>query len=135
MIWRRCSGIRPLYVNSTLKKSSTERELRAWVVSADMGYGHQRAVFPLRHIAEGGIIAVGRNDAASPAERRLWSRMLTAYEGLSRARGIPVIGKSIFTILDSLLHIPSFYPIRNLSRSTFRWTCSHHCSGKDSAGG
>ncbi len=97
-----------------------DQGLRAWVVAADMGYGHQRAVFPLRHIAEGGIIAVGRNDAASPAERQLWSRMLTAYEGLSRARSIPVIGKSIFTILDTLLHIPSFYPIRNLSHSTFQ---------------
>lgn len=94
--------------------------LRAWVVAADMGYGHQRAVYPLRPIAEGGIITVGRDDAASRAERRLWSRMLIAYEGLSRARGIPLIGKPIFSMLDSLLHIPSFYPMRNLSRSTFQ---------------
>lgn len=93
---------------------------RAWVVAADMGYGHQRAVFPLRHLAEGGILSVGRDDAATRAERRLWSRMLAAYEGLSRARSIPVIGKSLFNILNALLHIPSFYPIRNLSRSTFQ---------------
>jgi len=25
---------------------------KAWVVSADMGYGHQRAVYPLINIAE-----------------------------------------------------------------------------------
>jgi hypothetical protein len=93
---------------------------RAWVVAADMGYGHQRAVYPLRTIAEGGIITVGRNDAASRAEKRLWSRMLMAYEGISRARSIPLIGKPIFGILDTLLRIPSFYPIRNLSRSTFQ---------------
>lgn len=93
---------------------------RAWVVAADMGYGHQRAVYPLRGIAEGGIITVGRNDAASRTEKRLWSRMLMAYEGLSRAHGIPVIGKPIFSLLDSLLRIPSLYPMRNLSHRTFQ---------------
>ena len=29
---------------------------KAWVVSADMGYGHQRAVYPLKNIAEDGMI-------------------------------------------------------------------------------
>jgi hypothetical protein len=85
-----------------------------------MGYGHQRAVYPLRDIAEGGIISVGKDDAAAPAERHLWSRMLAMYEGFSRARGIPIIGKPIFGILDTLLRIPSLYPIRNLSRSTLQ---------------
>jgi hypothetical protein len=92
----------------------------AWVVSADMGYGHQRAAHPLRSIAHQGIIAVGRDDASSPSERGLWSRLLGVYETFSRARGMPVIGKPIFNILDSLLHIPSLYPIRDLSRSTFQ---------------
>ncbi len=91
-----------------------------WVVAADMGYGHQRAVYPFRTLAEGGIITVGRDTAATTAERRLWLRMLTAYEGISRARSIPFIGKLLFSILDSLLHIPSFYPIRNLSRTTLQ---------------
>jgi hypothetical protein len=93
---------------------------RAWVVAADMGYGHQRAVHPLRSIAQDGIITVGRNDAASRGEKRLWSRMLMAYEGLSRARSIPVIGKPLFGLLDSLLRIPSLYPMRNLSHRTFQ---------------
>jgi hypothetical protein len=93
---------------------------RAWVVAADMGYGHQRAVHPLRSIAQDGIVTVGRNDAASRAEKRLWSRMLMAYEGLSRAHSIPVIGKPIFGLLDSLLRIPSLYPMRNLSHRTFQ---------------
>jgi len=92
----------------------------AWVVAADMGYGHQRAVYPLRGIAQEGIIVVGKNDAASKTERQLWSRLLAVYGALSRARGIPVIGKQIFQMLDSLLHIPSFYPSRNLSRPTFQ---------------
>lgn len=92
----------------------------AWVVAADMGYGHQRAVYPLRGIAEEGILIVGKNDAASKSERQLWSRLLSVYEALSRARSIPVIGRQVFQLLDSLLYIPSFYPSRNLSRPTFQ---------------
>jgi hypothetical protein len=91
-----------------------------WVVSADMGYGHQRAVYPLINIAEGGIITVGSSEAVSKAEQKLWKRLLNAYEFFSRAKGIPVIGPPFFSMLDSLMRIPSFYPMRNLSSSTFQ---------------
>jgi hypothetical protein len=96
------------------------RKPLAWVVGADMGYGHLRAVHALRHIACGEVLAVGKNDAADDAERKLWSRLLGVYEFFSRSRAVPLIGKSIFNILDTLLHIPSYYPIRDLSRSTFQ---------------
>jgi hypothetical protein len=92
----------------------------AWVVSADMGYGHQRAVYPLREIAEGGIITVGSSEAVSKAETKLWKRLLNAYEFFSRAKGFPVIGPPLFSMLDALMHIPSFYPMRNLSNTTFQ---------------
>lgn len=95
-------------------------DLRVWVVSADMGYGHMRAVYPFRSIADGGVIAAGDNELASPAERRLWRRYLRLYESFSRAKSIPLVGKRIFGLLDSLLHIPSLYPARNLSASTFQ---------------
>lgn len=93
---------------------------KAWVVSADMGYGHQRAVFPLKDIAEEGLITVGKNDNSTEKEKKQWTRLLNVYESFSRARGIPVIGKPIFAVLDALMHIPSFYPIRNLSHSTYQ---------------
>ena len=93
---------------------------KAWVVSANMGYGHLRAVYPLKQIAEEGVLRVGANDSVSPAEKKLWRRMLYVYEFLSRAKGIPVIGKPVFNILDAFLRIPSFYPMRNLSNSTFQ---------------
>jgi len=96
------------------------RSKKAWIVAADMGYGHQRAVYPLKDIAEDGIICVGKNDAASPSERKLWERVLWVYEFLSRAKSIPLIGNPLFTLLDKFLHIPSSYPIRNLSNSTFQ---------------
>ncbi|MBS1561994.1 MAG: hypothetical protein JSS89_10340 [Bacteroidetes bacterium] len=90
-----------------------------WVVGADMGYGHQRAVWPFRDIAHNGIIAAGDNEHASLSERKLWRRYLSLYEAFSRAKSIPLIGKRIFAILDRILHIPSLYPIRNLSHTTF----------------
>ena len=93
---------------------------KAWVVTADMGYGHQRAVHPLRDIAEDSIITVGKNDATSPGEAKLWKRVLGAYEFLSRAKSLPVIGNPIFNLLDTFLHIPRFYPMRDLSNTTFQ---------------
>lgn len=94
---------------------------RYWVIGADMGYGHQRAVHPFANVAEGGsIISAGDNAYTSPAERKLWLRYLKAYEFFSRAKNFPLIGKTIFGWLDRILHIPSLYPIRNLSASTFQ---------------
>ncbi len=92
----------------------------AWVVAADMGFGHKRAVSPLREIAEGDIISVGENDAASPMERTLWRRLLYIYESFSRAWSIPVVGRYIFRVLDTFLRIPTVYPLRNLSKTTFQ---------------
>jgi hypothetical protein len=99
---------------------TTSAEIRAWVVSAEMGYGHLRAVYPLRHIAEGDILVAGRNDGSSEEERVLWRRLLAGYSMFSRARGIPVVGKPLFGILDSLMRIPSRYPMRDLSSSTLQ---------------
>lgn len=100
-----------------MTKSKTQK---AWIVSADMGYGHQRAVFPLKAIAEEELITVGKNDHSSEKEKKQWTRLLNVYESFSRARGIPFVGKPIFAMLDTLMHIPSFYPIRNLSHSTYQ---------------
>ncbi len=93
---------------------------QAWIVSADMGYGHQRAVFPLKAAAYEKIITVGALQDITPAEKKLWDRMLMLYEFFSRMSTVPVIGKFLFGILDSLLFIPSYYPMRNLSGATFQ---------------
>ena len=93
---------------------------KAWVVSADMGYGHQRAVYPLKDIAEDGLITVGSSEDISKSEKKLWKRLLNAYEFFSRAKSIPIIGPPLFSMLDALQYIPSFYPARNLSHTTFQ---------------
>ncbi len=93
---------------------------KVWLVSANMGYGHLRAVYPLKDISQNEIITVGQNGESSETEKKLWARILDAYEMFSRARGIPFIGKFIFKLLDTFLHIPSYYPRRNLSDATFQ---------------
>jgi hypothetical protein len=93
---------------------------KAWLVTADMGYGHQRAIYPLRDIAYERIITAGDTVNTSASEKKLWKRTLSLYELMSRAKSIPIIGNPIFSLLDSLLHIPSFYPIRNLSKTTLQ---------------
>lgn len=91
-----------------------------WVVSAEMGYGHQRAVHPFVHRANGNIIDAATAPTVDASERRRWKQYLSLYETLSRAKGMPVVGKQLFGLLDKLLHIPAAYPMRNLSRSTFQ---------------
>ncbi len=107
-------------MNSPKRHSKRLKRISAWVVTADMGYGHQRAVFPLRNISEEGLITVGKNDSSTSKERKSWKRLVNAYESFSRARSIPLVGKPIFAMIDTLMHIPEFYPIRNLSRSTYQ---------------
>ena len=93
---------------------------KAWIASVDMGYGHQRAVHPFRDIAEEGLITVGSSEAVSKSEQKLWKRLLNAYEFFSRAKSIPLIGPPLFSMLDALQYIPAFYPMRNLSHTTFQ---------------
>ncbi|MCK9279369.1 MAG: hypothetical protein M0P71_02005 [Melioribacteraceae bacterium] len=108
---------------------------KVWLVSADMGFGHQRAVYPLKSIADGKIINVGVDSSTSKGEQKLWKRVLRAYELISRAKGLPIIGNFIFGLLDSLLHIPSLYPLRDLSYKTLQVDLLEHnikrglCSG------
>ena len=102
-----------------LRKPAKEK-IRAWVVTVDMGLGHQRATHPLMDIAEGGIIAVGSSQASDPVEKKQWDRMRSTYEFLSRVRTTPIIGKPLFSLLDALQSIPSFYPIRDRSSPSFQ---------------
>lgn len=98
------------------------KECKAWVVAADMGYGHQRAAWPLADIAEEKIISIGTDEYTSPEIRKKWSRIQRMYEFISRNKDLPFIGKHLFNAMDYLLEIPSYYPVRDLSRPTFQVT-------------
>jgi hypothetical protein len=92
-----------------------------WLVSADMGYGHQRAVYPLKDLSkDGSILNANTSDYASLKERRLWKEMQETYEFMSRAGRMPIIGGFLSRMLDSLLYIPNFYPLKDRSNSTIQ---------------
>jgi len=92
----------------------------AWIISANMGLGHQRATYPLRHIAYDGIQLFGENQMSTKQERRLWKIFRESYETLSRTRQFPIIGPYLFSLLEKLQNISPYYPFRDQSRPSFQ---------------
>ena len=100
----------------------------AYVVTVDMGYGHQRAAFPLRDFAVGldgikskdAIINANHYAGIPNADRRRWDSGRRWYERISRLKNLPLIGESIFSIMDYFQRIEPFYPKRDLSKPTIQ---------------
>jgi len=93
---------------------------KAWVVAADMGYGHQRTAYPLRDIAFGGKIINANSYAGIPAkDRRIWHQTKSLYEFVSRFKKIPLFGSMAFFIMEKLQKIKAYYPQEDLSKPNF----------------
>lgn len=89
---------------------------QAWVVTVDMGYGHQRAAYPLRHLSPTGKVIVANNYEGIPErDARIWRQSREFYEFVSRLINIPWIGRPLFNLYDKIQAIPHFYPRRDLS--------------------
>jgi len=89
----------------------------AWIVAVDMGYGHQRAAFPLRRLApDGKIINANNYEGIPERDKKIWNRSRRFYEFVSRLTRLPLVGGILFGLYDRLQAIPSFYPRRDLSR-------------------
>jgi hypothetical protein len=96
-------------------------EHKAWVVAVDMGYGHQRAAYPLRHLSPTGKVLIANNYAGIPHhDFRVWNDGRRTYEFFSQASNWPIVGGAIFSALDSLQKIAPFYPFRDLSAPTIQ---------------
>jgi len=93
---------------------------KAWVISVNMGYGHQRTAYPLRSLAPYGKI-INANDykGISLRDRKIWESTRKFYEFISRFSRIPLIGKTTFSIYDAFQKILTFYPKRDLSKPNF----------------
>jgi len=94
--------------------------MNAWVVTVDMGLGHQRATDPFSSIAEEGIITLGSSATTEINEAKLWNKVRRAYECISRVKSVPLVGDPLFSLMNTLLSIPPYYPIRDLSKPTFQ---------------
>ena len=89
----------------------------AWIISVNMGYGHQRTAYPLKSLAFDGKIINANNYPGIPEkDRSTWETSRKFYEFISNFYRVPFIGKAIFAIFDRFQKILGFYPKRNLSK-------------------
>lgn len=93
---------------------------KAWVVTVDMGYGHQRAAYPFSKIAQGGVITANSYSGIPESDKFIWQNSRVFYEFVSRFKMVPVIGEKVFDLYDKVQAIPKFYPKRDLSNSNMQ---------------
>ncbi|PIZ96138.1 MAG: hypothetical protein COX80_02305 [Candidatus Magasanikbacteria bacterium CG_4_10_14_0_2_um_filter_33_14] len=102
---------------------------KAYIVTVDMGYGHQRAVYPLHEMAQVvpgitmdsyGIINANKYGGITKSDQFKWEGGRKIYEKISRLKHLPLIGNYIFAIMDYLQRIEPFYPYRDLSKPTLQ---------------
>ncbi len=92
---------------------------KAWVVTVNMGYGHQRTVYPLKDFAfSGKLINANDYEGIPKKDKRIWKSTRMFYEFISRSKRIPFIGETAFSLYDKFQKIPGFYPKRDLSKPT-----------------
>jgi len=97
-----------------------ERKKKAHIIAVNMGYGHQRTAWPLRHFAFNGEIINANNYSGIPKkDRDVWLSSRKFYEFISRFKRVPLVGKFAFSLYGKLQNIPSYYPKRDLSKPTF----------------
>jgi len=101
-----------------MKRKGTRN--KAWVVTVDMGYGHQRAAYPLKKLAYKGIINANTYPGIPSKDRKVWQEQRKFYETVSRFKHIPIVGDAAFKFVDRFQKIPKFYPKRDLSRPSFQ---------------
>jgi len=94
----------------------TEQHFRkAWVVTVDMGYGHERASHALTDLAYTDVIVANNYPGIPESDKKLWRQSRTLYEAFSRFKSVPLIGELAWNIFDGFQEIKSFYPRRDLS--------------------
>jgi hypothetical protein len=89
----------------------------AWIISVNMGYGHQRTAEPLRGL--GKIINANDYEGIPEKDKNIWQSIRMGYEFISRFKRTPVIGGLAFSIFDFFQRISQFYPRRDLSKPNF----------------
>ncbi len=94
---------------------------KAWVITADMGYGHQRTSHALRGLSPDGRVISANNYPGIPdKDKEFWHTTRYLYEFISRFRRIPIVGIALFLFLDSFQRILDYYPKRDMSAISFR---------------
>jgi len=89
---------------------------KAWIVTVNMGYGHQRTTYALRNLAHKDLIINANDyDDIPKKDKGIWESSRSFYEFISNFKRIPFIGNLVFSIYDTFQRIFTFYPRRDLS--------------------
>ncbi len=107
-------------------------DYKAWVVAVDMGYGHQRAAYPLRHLSPTGKVILANNYQGIPThDYHVWHNSEVFYGLVSRLINIPLVGTKLFNLYDKFQTIKDFYPRRDLSKPTLQLKEIYNLISKD----
>jgi hypothetical protein len=106
------------------------KNAKAYLVAVDMGYGHERAAYPLQNFAvwpenwpkqENNIIISANNYPGMPIyDRESWLQTQKVYETISKWRRFPILGPLLFGIMNYIQKIDNFYPRRDLSKPSIQ---------------
>jgi len=93
---------------------------KAFVISIDMGYGHQRTAHALKPIAMRNKIINANNYKDMPeSDKMFWDKSQGFYEFVSRFKKVPILGNIMFSIFDATQAVGDFYTDKNLTSSSF----------------
>ena len=66
-------------------QKDSSKEKKAWVIAADMGYGHQRTAYTLRDMSFGGKVINANSYTGIPKkDKKFWQETRSLYEFVSR---------------------------------------------------
>jgi hypothetical protein len=100
---------------------------KAWVVSINMGYGHQRTAYPLKSFAEEERIICANDYVGIPErDKKIWESSRTFYEFVSRFKKFPLLGNIAFNLFDATQKIRDFYSSKDLFRPNFTQEKTHN---------
>ena len=89
-------------------------------MAVDMGYGHQRAAYPLRGLDTQDVINANNYSGIPESDKKIWHQSRAAYEFFTRFKSVPFFGTLVWDIFDKFQAIDPFYPRRNLTRPSLQ---------------
>jgi UDP-N-acetylglucosamine:LPS N-acetylglucosamine transferase len=93
---------------------------KCFLITVNMGYGHQRTAFPLKFLSQDEIIVANNYPGIPKKDKEIWEKARKFYETVSRLEtNFPFFGKLIFKIFDQFQKIRPFYPKKPLSSPNF----------------
>ena len=93
---------------------------KCFLITVNMGYGHQRTAFPLKFLSQDEIIVANNYPGIPKKDKEIWEKARKFYETVSRLEtNFPFFGKLIFKIFDQFQKIRPFYPKKPLCAPNF----------------